>query len=228
MDEAVRLDILFLLRQCGIIAGLTFVPLVAIACLSPRRRWLLPLSLVCGGAAWVVLFAALFSGMNGIARGPLPYQPFRVGPSAFALWDILKLLSLTLWLPTVVVYGLLRYFVARRHYGIGRSAVVLSFLIYSILGTTWTWLWLRVAEWSHEDTFAAPGFSWAGWTQVREGMSRADVEAQLGQPIPVAFKPAFAREQGAECWVTNLSAGYFAAVWFQNDRVSRKQFWYSD
>ncbi len=86
-----------------------------------------------------------------------------------------------------------------------------------------------VAWWSSlEDTFVAPGFSWQSWELIRKGMTRADVERLLGPPITEELKPAFARAQFAECWVSNLSVGYFATVWFESGRVTRTQFWYSD
>jgi hypothetical protein len=228
VSEVARFDIGFMLRQCALIAGLAFIPLVAIAALSRRRRWLLPLSLACGGAAWIVLFLTVFQRIDSIRRDSLPYQPFRVGPSIFALWDILLLLGFTVWLPTLVIYLLARHLVGRRRHSFSPVVVVACFLIYSLVGTAWTWFWLRMAEWSHEDTFTAPGFSWAAWKLVRPGMTRTEVEAHLGPPISPEFRPAFAQQQGAECWVSNLSAGYFAAVWFESDKVVRKQFWYSD
>ncbi len=228
MDEIPRFDVPFLFRQCAVIAGLTFVPPFVVAWILPRRRFLVPLVLICFAVVSVLLFYLSYRELDAFHRDPLPYRPFRVGPSWFGVWDIFKALALTLWLPTVALYGLTGWFLARKDRRLYGPPALAAFLAYAIIGTGCTGFWLTVGEWMHEDTFSSSGFSWVGWERVRVGMSRSEVVAVLGPPLSNGFKPAFAQQQGAECWVSNLTAGYFAAVWFHNDTVSDKQFFYSD
>jgi len=214
-----RFDIPFLLMQSGLLAALAFLPVFVVAALSPRRRWALPLVLTCGIIGWALVFYLAVGEVGRYLHGEAPYKPFRVGPSVFGLWDSFRWLSLVFWVPLLGAYLALRTLIPWRP---GRGPVLGALLFCAVVVTTLAW-------WSSlEDTFVAPGFSWRSWNTVGQGMTRSEVHTLLGPPLPIEFQPAFARDQNAECWVSNLSVGYFAAVWFERDSVKRLRLWYSD
>jgi hypothetical protein len=219
------IDVLFLVRQDGAIAALTFLPLLLVGAVSPKRKWLFPLGLSCSLGGWLalVVFSTLTLGMITRPWPAIPYRPLHIGPSVFALIENGVVLGVTLWVPAAVVYIGLRYLAENLVViRLGRSAAIAAFLTYTVVATPWAWLV------SMEDTFAAPGFTRARWSDVEVGMTRTDVEKVLGPPIRDPHTLSFARDQGADCWVSNFSAGYFACLWFRSDRVERKHVWYSD
>lgn len=216
------IDMSYLLVQSAILVGLAFVPLFLISAISPRRRWLIPLVLVCAVVGWAVVFSSVVAEVGRYLPAEPPYKPFRVGPSAFGVWDGIPRLALTFWGPVLVTYVAIHVVARRRNLKIRSALVIVAIVSSSVLGTALAW-------WSSlEDTFATPAFSWGPWQAIHQGMTREEVHQLLGPPLPDAFQPSFARDQGAECWVSNLSVGYFAAVWFDGDRVRRTRFWYSD
>jgi hypothetical protein len=101
---------------------------------------------------------------------------------------------------------------------------VVSVASYILLVTVWATLTLGVAEYDHEDTIVADGFTESRWQELRLGMSRAEAYELLGPPLRNACR----FDAIPDCWIANYSAGHFAAVWFDGDRVTRIQRWYSD
>ena len=214
-----QFDISFLVRQSGLLVALAYLPLFAVAGSSPKRRGLVPLILVCALVGWALVFYSAVGAVGRYLPDEVPYKPFRIGPSVFGLWGTARLLALVFWAPILGAYLLLRtmkWF--RPRYGL----VVGTLLCGAIVATTVAW-WASL-----EDTFTTPAFSWRSWNAIQPGMPRPEVHALLGPPIPAAFQPAFARGQDTEFWVVNLSRGYAAAVWFEQDRVKTARLWYSD
>jgi hypothetical protein len=222
-DHLDRLDIPYLLVQTGLLVGLAFMPLLLIAVVSPRRRWLSPIVLGCAVVGWVVIFSSVVAEVGRyLPTGELVYRPFRVGPSVFGIRDCIPLFALFLWAPVLTAYGAVRVVARWRTLRVPYALVIAGILSWCALGAAFAW-WCSL-----EDTFSTPGFSWRAWQGVRQGMTREEVHRALGPPLPHILQPSFAREQSAECWVSNLSAGYFAAVWFVNDRAATVRLWYSD
>ena len=214
-----RFDIPFLAIQSGFLVALAFVPVFAVAVFSPRRRWALPVVLTCGIVAWALVFYLTVGEVGRYLQGEAPYRPFRVGPSIFGLWDSFRWFVLVFWIPVLGAYLAVRTLIPWRP---GRRSIVGGLLLCAIVATTLAW-------WSSlEDTFVAPGFSWRSWSTIRQGMTRAEVHSLLGPPLPSGFQPAFARDENAETWASHLSVGYFAVVWFEQDRVKRIRLWYAD
>jgi hypothetical protein len=219
------IDILFLLRQDAAIATLAFLPLFLVGAVSPKRRWLFPVGLSCGFGGWLALVVFSTFTLEKITQSwpTLPYRPLQIGPSGFALFENAIVLALTVWTPAAVAYIGLRYLAENwEAIRLGKGAAITAFLTYTVVATPWAWLL------SWETTFVAPGFTRVGWRQIEVGMTRTAVETTLGPPIRDPHAPAFARDQSADCWVSNFSEGHFACLWFRADQVERKLIWYSD
>jgi hypothetical protein len=214
-------NVTFLLQQCAVLAGLISAPLFVIAAISRRRCSLLLVALACAGAVWLALTGWFVLNVDTSDRSSFSYQPLRIGPSTFQLWDTAWLVSVTLWAPTTIVYGLLRYLLARDRSQLDRRTVLACFLFYTLVGTVETWFWLFVSE-------SYLGFTWSGWNWIQAGMSRAEVDGLLGSPIPTPWKPAFAHAQGAECYAGSATGRPATSRRFEHDGVERKHFWYSD
>jgi hypothetical protein len=223
LDRLDQLDVPYLLVQTGLLVGLAFVPLFLISVVSPRRRWLSLFVLACAVVAWAVVFWSVVVEVDRyLPTGDAPYKPFRVGPSLFGIWDSIPFFAMVLWGPTLGAYWVIRIVARRRHLRIRPILVIIGIVLGSLFSAAVVW-WASL-----EDTFSTPGFSWKIWQDIRQGMTREEVHRILGPPLPGSLQPSFAREQGAEVWVSNLSVGYFAVVWFENNRVARTRLWYSD
>lgn len=224
LSEPHRFDLTFLLRQSVLLTLLVSCPLLVVAGLSRRRRILLPIAVAAAGLQVFVLYFALrHSGTALWLSQPVPYQPFRVGPSDISLGEITPFLGITVWLPVAVLYGIHVW----RPIRIRTGAAVGWCALYCVLSTVWVSDYLAVTEVGHEDTLVADGFSQRGWSQVMPGMTRAQVVSILGAPLSLAHRPHWV-EQNAELWAYNWSAGYFAVAWFDDGRVARTKLGYSD
>ena len=218
-------DVGYAARQVTIVAILALAPAVLWSALKARRL----LAVVVAPSliltiAWL-LFDVLYVSSRVWSGSDLPYIPFRVGPSVFTLRELVWWLAMSLWAPSLAVYLLLRLWTSRRApKPYSQTAIVVRLLSYMLLAVTWTTLTLMVAEYDHEDTVVAEGFSEIRWQQLQPGMSRAEVQGLLGPPL----RGHCQFDQGPECWVSNYSAGHFAGVWFEGDRATRIQRWYSD
>jgi hypothetical protein len=210
----------------GWYAALVVAPALAV-CVRPSRRRLL----------WVVLpaLAAFWVWFAFQTRGTIPsvgelnssaaFRPARIGPSYLSVLDLAMAVPVVLWVPFVLSY--ISYRLLRRHRRLppvpgGVAGVVL--LTYMALAALMTSEMVLV-EYAHEDTVFADGFSLTRWRQVRVGMTKPEVHAVMGSPLP----PDICRfGAAAECWVSNNSAGHFAVVWFADHRATRVYRWYSD
>jgi hypothetical protein len=211
-----QLDTWYAARQVSILALLAFAPFL---CLRFYRRRLAAI----GGAALlgtaVALWAIVLKTSASIwSDSSVPYAPLRVGPSPFAIREMLPVVAVVVWAPAAVAVGLAILLRSSK----GRVGLA------TWLATGWCGLFMCAAvvavEWSHEDTVWARGFSLQRFQAVRAGMSRHEVHALLGPPLqgPALLGP------GSEAWVRNWSAGYWAVVAFDGDTVTRAQWWYSD
>ena len=223
-----------MLRQAFLLTAMCLWPLFIFAAISPRRRRVLIVSgivfLIIG---WLLLTLSMIRINVGIwSDSQTPYTPFRVGPSMYSLSELAMFLGLIVWMPSLLVYILIRLIVRRRQRTDLLPKATFSHIIFFAtfgLFVGWSSAWLL--EYAHEDTIWSSRFTFYGWNQVNPGMTRDDVIALLGQPIPDEIQWGFSdADKGMErlWWVRNWSAGYFAVIWFDEDVVHKKQFWYSD
>jgi hypothetical protein len=217
-------DIPYALRQTAVVAAIVVMPFLVYATLSDRRtRWQVGVGSV---VVWQTLFAiVLWVSSRVWSPGDLPFRPLAVGPSHLSLFDIARVVAVTIWAPAAILFTVIHW---RRRRRLVTHAAGGWVLLVMVGATCWTGLFIGAAGYAHEDTIYTPGFSLRRWHQVRDGMTRDEVVHLLGQPLPEHLQPLFAREAGALCWVRNWSAGHFAAVWFDEGKVARAQLWYSD
>ncbi len=217
------LDLSYLVRQLALVSTVALLPLLVFAVVSSLRRHLMPV-----GALAIVALTA--TGVWICARrslelwgaGPPAAPPVRIGPSPFAVVDLLAFFALVTWAPLFVALASMWWWRVVRSFRVS--------LTYCVLGSLWCGFWqtgaLLAFEHSHEDTQWTDGFGALGWAQVREGMSRSQVEALVGPPLPTSLQPKFL--PNALFWVRNNSAGYWAALTFRDGVVVEKRWWYSD
>jgi outer membrane protein assembly factor BamE (lipoprotein component of BamABCDE complex) len=105
------------------------------------------------------------------------------------------------------------------------GVVVVALLVYMALAVLVTTSEIALAEYAHEDTIFADGFSLTRWRQLRIGMTKPEIHEIMGSPLP---SDVCLFGDAAECWVSNNSAGHFAVVWFAANRATRVYRWYSD
>jgi hypothetical protein len=174
---------------------------------------------------WSLLFWTVVLDSSRVwARDAVPIAPLPIGPSYLSLFDIARVVALTAWLPT----GVLLLVWGWRRPARLRALATPLLIVFMLLTGCWASLCLGLIEYTHEDTVYAPGFSMHAWNQVRLGMPEVDVFRLLGPPLPIELQPRFATDDGAMYWVRNWSAGHSAAVWFERQRVTRVEMWYSD
>lgn len=226
-------DLPFLIRQALLLAGLCVGPVLVYAALSAKRR---VLAASVGGLfilGWLFLVLSfLQTNLRIWSDSPVPYTPFRAGPSTYSLLHLAPTLGLFVWLPSLLALTIAHVAVRRR---VGKTLQTRTAMgitsFFALAGLLWGWFCVTGSEFNHEDTVWSDGFSFASWAQVEPGMTREQVEHLLGKPFPEPIM--WGQMEGEErweraWWVRNWSAGYFAVVWFDKDRVQRKQFWYSD
>jgi hypothetical protein len=222
-----------MLRQAFLLAVMCLWPLFFFAALTTKRRILLTCVGLFLAIGWVLLsISMLQTNIRLWNHSNTPYTPFRVGPSMYSLGDLSPWLGFFIWLPSLVIYILIRAAVRwRKRQDLMPRAVFSFIIIFSLLGLFWGWVGVGVTEYDHEDTVWSDDFTFRGWEQVKPGMTRDQVLALLGQPFqePIGWGYVKGEEKMDRFWwVRNWSAGYFAVVWFDEGRVHRKQFWYSD
>ena len=224
-EWASQFDVGYAARQVTIVAILGLAPAAVWSAFNARR---LLTRVVAPGfiltVAWL-LFDVIAVSSRVWSRSGVPYVPFKVGPSLFTLQGLVWWLAISLWAPSVAAYYPVRWWRKSRtappH---SQKAIVAWLVCYMLLAIAWTTLTLGIAEYDHEDTVVADGFTESRWRQLRTGMSRAEVHELLGRPL----RGLCQFDTVPECWVSNYSAGHFAAVWFEDDRATRIQRWYSD
>jgi hypothetical protein len=224
-DWASRFDVGYAARQVTIVTAVALAPAVIWTALNARR--LLVLFVAPGFILTVgwLLCDVLETSDRMWSHSALPYVPFKVGPSIFTVRELVWWFAITLWLPSLLGLGVLkRWRTWRAAPPCPNRAIVVRLVTYMVLAAVWTSLTLVVCEYDHEDTVAAGGFSVSKWRQLKSGMSRREVHELLGPPLEGHCQFT----TNAECWVSNYSAGHFAAVWFEGDRATRIQRWYSD
>ena len=224
-DWTSNFDVGYATRQVTIVAILALAPAVLWSVLKARRL----LAVVVGPALLLTVAWLLFVTLAGSSRvwsnSELPYVPFRVGPSDFSLRELAWWLPMSLWAPSLAWCLLLtgwRRWRAATVYSHG--AIVARLAAYILVAVAWTTLTLVITEYDHEDTVVAEGFTPRRWERLKPGMTRTQVHELLGPPLPGHCQ----FDSIPECWVSNYSAGHFAAVWFDGDRAVRIQRWYSD
>lgn len=216
------LNVVLVIRDYALLQGLSFLPLLAFAVASRRRRWLFPLGLTCGVISWWIAVGLLLHRLGGLTdtwRGPDPSHV-----ASFLAAD--AAIGLTVWYFALAVFGVLYVlgrFLARGGRTAFRTPATIAAVVVYTLAATW-----GAHAATMGDTFVAPGYTRGGWARIAPGMSRVDVEGILGAPIPEARKSAFASDQGAECWIGHSHSGYYACVWFRDDTVRTRIFWYDE
>src|ERR1039458_7431383 len=82
------------------------------------------------------------------------------------------------------------------------------------------------------ETIYASGYSEKKWDRVEIGMTKDKVLQLLGAPLD--YKIEWGCVAGEEHWERFLwsrpkeGKGWFACIWFDVDRVARKQIWFDD
>lgn len=216
-------DVPYAIRQLMAVTCLAFAPLLLWGAIRSRRilvAGILPI--VCATTFWL-LFVTLSISARIWSTSHMPHRPLRVGPSSLSLIDFVQTFAWLLWLPSLVGAAVLYLRRRRGRTALSRRAAFSVIGVYTAVAVLCSTVVLG-AWYSHEDTVYAEGFTLAKWGRLHAGMTRADVHAVLGEPLAghCRFAPA------VECWVANYSAGHFAAVWFESDRVVRVHRWFSD
>ena len=233
MDAWSIFDLPYLFRQAFLLSVMCAWPLFVYAAISGQRGMLLVWTSSLLMLGWSVLILLLLrTNLRIWDDGIMPYTPFRVGPSMHSLRDMVPWLGCFIWVPSLLVYVLMRLVLRRRNRGHLLPRATFIFIAFCALaGMSWGWFGVAAIEYAHEDTVWAKGFSFAGWQKVSTGMTQDQVTALLGDPLPEPIKWGYAegKEQMQRLWwVRNWSAGYFAVVWFDKGLVHQKQFWFSD
>jgi hypothetical protein len=190
-----------------------------------RRRLLLSVVLPVALMAWAGLIVQTWWSISRLwAAFGGPSNSARIGPSYLTLIDAVWLAPVTLWLPFGLSFSIWWRW-SRRKRLVSDRDMGWFLCSYMVVGTLFLSAILSITEYDHEDTVFASGFRLARWNQMRAGMTRAQIYEALGPPLDhrmCAFAP------DAECWVSNNTAGHFAAVWFEQDKARRVRRWYSD
>jgi hypothetical protein len=110
-----------------------------------------------------------------------------------------------------------------------RDLWTLNWMFYGeIVASFWVIFICFLGEFTHEDTQRSAKFTTEQWSKIEPGMARREVHAMIGAPLKKSVK-GFADESVLpDMWAYNYSAGYYAAIWFTNDVVAKKLFWFSD
>ena len=98
------------------------------------------------------------------------------------------------------------------------GAVTIFLLFFSLKGL----------EWSHEDTIYASRLSLSRFNKITVGDTRENVEQNLGSPLSREYVPKEIKEADVYCYARSWSAGYTALVWFNDNKVEKKEFYYED
>jgi hypothetical protein len=144
------------------------------------------------------------------------FQNSSCGTSRFAFLDLATFLGVTVWVPLATLAAVQKW---RRRYGPMRTGIAAGLLCVVALYAGFV---LLLTGWSHDDTRVAERFSLLSWYRVSAGMSREEVEGLLGPPIE---RDAMG---GADVWVKPTYAGFYAAIWFEDGRVTKAQMWSKD
>lgn len=218
-------DVTYAIRQLSIVTGLTMAPVWLFGWLRARRLLLFVIAPATVLADFWFVYQTLATSAGIWNHSAFPYTPLRVGPSYLSLFELGRVLVLMLWVPFAAFWiGGILWRRRRREQPTQNRATTIRVCMYLLAATCVTSVVLGVTAYDHEDTVFASGFSLVKWQAVQTGMSRSEVHALLGNPLEgsCTFAPS------AECWVTNFSAGHFAAVWFEDEKATRVYRWYSD
>jgi len=215
-------DVVHLAQQAAILSAVAFLPVLLLGAWHPRRGRLVPLVALLAGAVGASLVVLTVSTSARVWMGDdLPYKPFKIGPSSLGLRDLILVTVIGGWVPVGVAGAWILW---RRRKGPREQVIPLvSCAIWVsaiLLGA------VRLCEYDHEDTVIAAGFSRTGWNRVAAGMTKAEVYRLIGPPLVEPLAPQLA--DGGECWARSWSAGYYAALAFEQGRVRDKRLWYSD
>ena len=218
-------DLWFVAQQAALLTCIVIVPVLGYTLLARGAArvgfWLAV------AAVWGLFVLTIVKVSADVwAEASVPYVPFRTGPSFLSLKNLIAFVALTVWLPFLCALAVRRW--RRRGSAVATPSYPRWIPVFVLVTACLQALWLAASDYAHEDTIFAEEFTTGAWNQVQVGMSRARVEELLGPPLPQSLQPRFDAHPGATCWARNWSAGYFAAVWFEGDRVSRTQFWFSD
>lgn len=218
-------DVGYAARQVAVVAFLALAPAVLWSAWRARRLLVLLVVPSFGlSVAWL-LFVTLAASSRVWSFSKVPYVPLRVGPSDFTLRQLAWWLAASVWAPSLAAW-LLRWWWRTRQPATQYSyrSKVPGLIAYMVAAILWTTLTMGIAEYDHEDTVVAQGFSLRKWEQLEPGMTRTEIHQLLGPPLQGLCRFGSI----PECWVASYSAGHFAAVWFEGDRAVRIQRWYSD
>jgi hypothetical protein len=222
MHSLSTFDVPYAVRQLTSLTALVMAPAWAFGISQGRRLMLFIVALASVCLDLWLLYGTFAASRRIWEQTAFPYAPFKVGPSYLSLLDLCPVVIVVLWVP-FGLYWIFEFWRHRQHAS-SSARVIRVLCAYIVAATAVTTVIVEVGEYAHEDTVFSDGFSLTKWRKVHDGMTRTEVRAVLGEPL--AGHCSFAAD--AECWVSNFSAGQFAAVWFKNDKAFRIQRWYSD
>ena len=87
-------------------------------------------------------------------------------------------------------------------------------------------------RWLEGETIYSSGYSQEKWDKIENGMNKDRVLQILGPPLDYKIKWGFPESE--ERWDRSLwsrpqeGKGYFSCIWFDQDKVVRKQIWFND
>lgn len=146
--------------------------------------------------AWL-LFVTLAASSSIWSHSEIPYVPLRVGPSDLSLRQLAWWLAMSLWTPSLAAWLLLSGLKGWRAATPNSYRVIVPRLLaYILVAVVWTTATLTIAEYDHEDTVVAEGFSLSRWEQLKPGMTRQKSTSSSGHLCEGSVNSARFRNAG--------------------------------
>lgn len=229
--KRMKYDLTFPIVQSLTVTGIGLFPIVIVALLlstSIRTAMAFALPyLVVAASISIIIFMECDGRMNS-------FLGKQIGPSLLSIrMAILPILAWTIWFPTVIAGVFLvrlKKFPACDFSRIFSRIKLDAMIVMAVLiPGAWIAFLLKMGEFTHEDTLWATDFTLERWRKVEQGMSRNAVYELIGQPLGRDANERFRFGQGLssngitpEMWAANYSAGWNAAIYFNDDDLVKE------